>query len=490
MTKETSDMIFGAGYSKTESGILLSVSTLAKMNAGMLSRIRKFTPHDIEDAQSVIREICNRTDEVFELLLVGSLHVQYAQTNNSSLEDVISYLFDPAFDDARQVLVHMANAQHYQKTTHPAIKKIAESLLEKDESGAIVFQNIFDNAKEVITNYLEKQKVPAPFKEGKARQTDVPVAPFTQDIEVFFESSIKTMRETTEVLDRDVKHHGTSMCKRLEVGKKGFRSIPQITSESISSLFAEFENMLGPLSQLTNELTLNANISPQDFFITPMLFLGEAGIGKTALANSLSRALGVPFKKCKGSEPSFYLTGSHQTWRQAAPGQVIKQLISHDCASPLFFVDELEKKGSQQYPISNALLDLLEPESARNFKDEFFDATFNASHAIWILAANTTDDLPDSLLSRLSIFEIPTPGFEQRLRIILQDFKNLNQKTNREIGIRANDADRLAERTDLDLRQISRVVRDSFIVALRDDVKTAKFEMPKYNGKRIGFISK
>lgn len=489
MTKEITGMAFGADYSKTESGIWLSASTLAKRNTGEFSGIRKFTSHDIEDAQSVIREVYSEADEVFEVLWVGLLHVQYAEKKNSSFEDVISFLFDPGFDDSSQVLMYMANAHHYQKNSHPAIKKIAESLLEKDDSGTVVLQNIFDNAKRVITNHLEKQKNPLLFKEGENHQADVPVAPLTQDIEVFFESSIQTMRNTLEAVDRDAKHYGASMCKKLEVGKKGFRSIPQITPELISPLFAEFENMLEPLSELTNELTLNVNLPPYDFLITPMLFLGAPGIGKTALANALSKTLGVPFKKCKGSEPSFYLTGSHRTWRQAAPGKVIEQLISHDSASPLFFVDELEKKGDQQFPISNALLDLLEPENARNFKDEFFDTTFNASHVIWILAANTTDDLPDSLLSRLNIFEIPTPGFEQRLRIILQDFKNLNQKTNREIEIRANDADRLAERTDLDIRQVSRVVRDSFIAALRNDVKTAKFEMPKYKGKRIGFIS-
>lgn len=77
------------------------------------------------------------------------------------------------------------------------------------------------------------------------------------------------------------------------------------------------------------------------------------------------------------------------SWARAAPGLLIQQMSRHDSAAPLFLVDEMDKPGGEQYLIENVLLDLLEPENARHFKDEFFQIEFNVSHAVWILTANT-----------------------------------------------------------------------------------------------------
>ena len=134
--------------------------------------------------------------------------------------------------------------------------------------------------------------------------------------------------------------------------------------------------------------------------------------------------MGLPFKKLNGVEPSFALTGSHPTWTKAAPGMMLEQLAVHGCAAPLFLVDEIDKPSGERYPIVSALLELLEPESATEFKDEFFQVSFNARHAIWILTANTTTGVSAPLLSRVAVFDIPPPGIAQRKRLISAQFKS------------------------------------------------------------------
>jgi ATP-dependent Lon protease len=198
--------------------------------------------------------------------------------------------------------------------------------------------------------------------------------------------------------------------------------------------------------------------------------------------------LGVPFRKLNGSEPSFNLTGSHPTWGKAAPGLVFKQMALRGSAAPLFLIDEIDKPTGDRYPISFALLDLLERKNAENFTDEYFQVTFDASYAMWILTANTIEGVSDPLLSRVMTFNIPTPGVEQRKRIIKSEFRRLCKRVGIKVRIVSNDVIDLANRVDLDLRKVNRIVRDGVIEALRKRSKTAKFSLPPTNKRPIGFI--
>ncbi|MHB1619706.1 MAG: AAA family ATPase [Sulfuricella sp.] len=312
--------------------------------------------------------------------------------------------------------------------------------------------------------------------------------PGPRDVEIFSESVMESLRADADSMESSSMRAGERVYSSLMNDRGRYRTIPVINPRDILSLASQFENMAEPIKRLAGELELMAHLPPEDFHITPMLFLGEPGIGKTAFANALSKAFGVPYSKLKGSEPSFCLTGSHSSWNRAAPGVLVNQLASHDSAAPLFLVDELDKQGGEQYPITNALLDLLEPENARHFKDEFFQFPFDVSHAIWILTANTVEGVADPLLSRMNVFDIPMPGIEQRKRIIEADFKKLRNRTGVKIRTNPNDVMILAERVDLDLRKVTRIVRDSFIAALGHGKFMARFDFPPSTKPSMGFI--
>ncbi|OIQ72025.1 Lon protease 1 [mine drainage metagenome] len=245
--------------------------------------------------------------------------------------------------------------------------------------------------------------------------------------------------------------------------------------------------MAGPIKQLADEIELMNHLPGKEFQLTPILLLGEPGIGKTAFAMALAKVIDLPFKKLNGAEPSFTLTGSHPSWSKAAPGMLITQLATQQSAAPLFLVDEIDKPTGDRYSMDTALLNLLEPENAREFKDEFLQINCNARYALWILTANTTTGVSDPLLSRMSVFDIPRPGIKQRKRIIKADFKKLRQGTGVNVNTTPDDVMSLAKRVDLDLRAVTKIVRSSFIAALGRESRYAEITLPPASKPSMGF---
>lgn len=294
-------------------------------------------------------------------------------------------------------------------------------------------------------------------------------SPGPRDVEIFTHAAIEELLDNQWRMDSTQKQSGQKITEKLANGGTRWRTIPAIKPADILALTAQFENMAEPIKQLAAEIELMNHLPAADFQITPILLLGGPGIGKTAFAMALSKIMGLPFKKINGVEPSFTLTGSHPTWTKAAPGMMLDQLAATGCAAPLFLVDEIDKPSGERYPIVSALLELLEPENATEFKDEFFQISFNARHAIWLLTANTTTGVSAPLLSRMAVFDIPPPGIEQRRRIINAEFKKLCDRTGFNVKTADIEVTLLAERADLDLRKVTRIVRDSFIAAIRQD---------------------
>lgn len=304
------------------------------------------------------------------------------------------------------------------------------------------------------------------------------VKPGPRDVEIFKHAAVEELLDNQYRMDTTQKQSGQKVFEKLVNGGNRWRTIPSVKPADILALAAQFENMAEPIKQLAGEIELMNHLPAADFQITPILLLGVPGIGKTAFAMALSKIMGLPFKKLNGIEPSFTLTGSHPTWTKSAPGMMLEQLAVHGCAAPLFLVDEIDKPSGDRYPIVSALLELLEPVNATEFKDEFFQASFNARHAIWLLTANTTTGVSAPLLSRMAVFEIPPSGIEQRKRIIHAEFKKLCDRTGFNVKTTGCEITFLAERVDLDLRKVTRIVRDSFIAAIGQDKLLARINLP------------
>lgn len=156
---------------------------------------------------------------------------------------------------------------------------------------------------------------------------------------------------------------------------------------------------------------------------TPILLLGEPGIGKTHFAKKLAKVLGTSFHFLDSNSitASWVLTGSSGQWQNADAGNIFKYMIDSNSVSPVVILDEIDKlsQGKNYDPFS-VFHQMFESENAKNFKDEFLNVTFDASNIIYILTANNVNNIPDSLLSRMRIFDISRPN-EEEMKFITQN---------------------------------------------------------------------
>ncbi len=272
----------------------------------------------------------------------------------------------------------------------------------------------------------------------------------------------------------------------------GRRSLPnaQWACDKLEESKSRFENLVEPIERLQIDLVLAAAMSPQEFRISPILLLGEPGIGKTFLAMQLAQALDVGTDKISagGAQGGFQLTGSHSTYLSARPGQLFSVLAEGQSAAPVFVIDEVDKIRDSQYPVLPVLLDVLDANTAKNFRDEFLEMSFDVSRAIFVLTANSIDDVPSPLLSRVEVFHVPAPLPPQRLRIIHDTMKSLRSKTKKSIELDAHSAQWLCDRIDIDLRRTTRLIHEAFAKAMQSGSTIAQIAEPKSLRRRsIGF---
>jgi ATP-dependent Lon protease len=161
---------------------------------------------------------------------------------------------------------------------------------------------------------------------------------------------------------------------------------------------------------------------------TPMLLLGEPGLGKTYFARRLAQALGTGYEFVSMSSltAGWVLTGASSQWHNARPGKVAQTLIEGDYANPVLVLDEVDKAGGDhRYDPMGALYTLLERDTAQAFKDEFIDVDIDASHILWVATANDDGTIPDPILNRMNVYEIERPDAEGSRRIALAVYREI-----------------------------------------------------------------
>jgi ATP-dependent Lon protease len=206
--------------------------------------------------------------------------------------------------------------------------------------------------------------------------------------------------------------------KMLKVGNLRFCVKPN-RMPSIDDLAVSLPNFEEPLDDIRKQIALCLETDDR-LELMPMLLLGEPGIGKTHFAKQLARLLGTTshYVAMSSLTAGWVLSGASSQWRNAKPGKVFDALVHGSYANPVITVDEIDKAtGDAQYDPLGALYALLEHDTAQSFIDEFAEVPINAGNVVWIATANDARAIPEPLMNRMNVYEIPSPDREGARRI-------------------------------------------------------------------------
>jgi endopeptidase La len=212
------------------------------------------------------------------------------------------------------------------------------------------------------------------------------------------------------------------------------------------------------------------------------LLVGPPGVGKTSLAISVAKNLGIGYHKISlgGMRDEADLRGHGFTYEGSKPGAVVQGLIKMGIMNGMFIMDEADK--TEKFAIAT-LLEILDPEQNHLFHDRYTETTLDIdlSNCHFVLTANTLETVPPPVVNRCEVIFLDRYSVEEKISIARQ-YLIPRLRERYEISDKEILFDPFEEETELlrhliktytreaGVRELERILRTLFLRILRKDI--------------------